>query len=109
MEHAERNALYNACRHGTPLQGSIAIITLFPCYDCARGLIQSGIKTIITMEIDERKVRWQENWDISKKMLEEAGINIVMLTTNEVTSHIPQRVSIPSEMINLEHINSISM
>lgn len=44
-EHAERNAIYNARQ---PLIGCTLYCTLFPCADCARGIIQTGIKTVIT-------------------------------------------------------------
>ena len=48
VEHAERNAIYNAARNGIPLEGCTAYVSnLLPCADCTRGMIQSGIKRII--------------------------------------------------------------
>ena len=88
VEHAERNALYNACRHGTPLAGSIAIVTMFPCSDCARGLIQAGITTIITTYDNTKKERWGCEWDISNSMFKEAGIDIIILTSEDISSEI---------------------
>src|SRR4051812_31931200 len=35
-EHAERNAIYNAARVGTPLEGTSIYLPWFPCVDCAR-------------------------------------------------------------------------
>src|SRR6266581_3511885 len=35
-EHAERNAIYNAVRSGTPLDGCRMYLPWFPCMDCAR-------------------------------------------------------------------------
>jgi dCMP deaminase len=42
--HAEPNAILNAT---VPLQGSRLYVTLFPCNECAKLIIQSGIKEII--------------------------------------------------------------
>src|SRR5690349_7537513 len=41
-EHAERNAIYNACLIGTPLKGCKMYLSWFPCMDCARAIAQSG-------------------------------------------------------------------
>lgn len=83
VEHAERNALYNACRHGTPLQGSIAVVTLFPCVDCCRGLIQSGIQTVVSVTPDESHERWGRDFTRSLDMLREANVNLILLTDEE--------------------------
>ena len=76
VEHAERNAIYNACRHGTPLKGSIAVVTMFPCCDCARALIQAGIRNLVTIKPDLNHPRWGEDFKISLEMFEEVGIDI---------------------------------
>jgi len=47
MEHSERNAIYNAARHGTQIIGSTFYITGFPCIPCLRGMCQSGAKKIV--------------------------------------------------------------
>lgn len=84
VEHAERNCLYNACRSGTCTYNSIAISTLYPCCDCCRALIQSGIKTVVTMEPDTSNPRWGNDFVISKEMFEEANINMILLTEEEI-------------------------
>ncbi|WP_246710353.1 deoxycytidylate deaminase [Martelella soudanensis] len=43
IEHAERNAIYNAARSGAALAGCTIYVNRFPCADCARAIIQSGI------------------------------------------------------------------
>ncbi len=43
--HAELNAILNS--GGQNLQGSHIYVTLFPCNECAKAIIQSGIKEII--------------------------------------------------------------
>ena len=49
-EHAERNAIYNAARNGIVTEScSIYIVASKPvgvCSDCARAIIQSGIKSV---------------------------------------------------------------
>ena len=44
--HAEQNAISDAARRGVSLNGAIAYITHFPCINCAKLLISSGIKAI---------------------------------------------------------------
>ena len=81
VEHAERNALYNACRHGTPIEGSIAVITMFPCSDCARALIQSGVRTVVAPPPQDTSTggRWAEDHAVSSEMLAEAGVEVVLM------------------------------
>ena len=88
VEHSERNAIYNASRHGTPLEGCIAIVTMFPCSDCTRALIQSGVKTIISYYDQSKKERWGEEWKISNDMLKEANIDIMILNDNDINKDI---------------------
>lgn len=91
LEHAERNAIYNAAQSGTPLRDSICVASLCPCSDCARGLIQSGCKMVITRDIDEIvkeqsdiAERWKPEWDVSVDMMREAGIVIMFLLKDEI-------------------------
>lgn len=74
-EHAERNAFYQASRYGISLEGCSLYSTLFPCADCARGIIQVGIKEVIS-PTPVHNERWNENWDVTGKMFEEAGIMV---------------------------------
>lgn len=88
-EHAERNAIFNAARTGTSLLGSICIITLFPCCDCARGIIQSGARMIVTLDpfktSDAESIqRWGPRWETSVEMLNEAGVKIEYLENAQV-------------------------
>jgi dCMP deaminase len=47
MEHAERNAIYNAARCGTTMEGCTIYIELMPCMDCARAIVQAGIREVV--------------------------------------------------------------
>ena len=75
-EHAERNAIYNAARNGIPLEGCTAYVTLLPCADCTRGLIQSGVKRIFVCILSDATRKWQESFEYSHVMALEAGVEI---------------------------------
>lgn len=87
FEHAERNAIYNAARIGVSLLNSRAYITsLCPCPDCARAIIQAGIKTIVLQNSafniveNPRAAAWLSDWEtITKPMLHEAGIDVSII------------------------------
>ena len=83
FEHAERNALYNACLTGVQVKGCTMYATHAPCVDCARAIIQAGIKTVITNKvvIDEKtpKNTWRDKLSYSAQMFEEAGVEYIEL------------------------------
>lgn len=81
FEHAERNAIYNAARCGTPLDGCTAYIGLCPCIECTRALIQVGIKEIVVDRIaDElratKDTKWTESHQRSLLLLNEVGVKL---------------------------------
>ena len=78
-EHAERNALYNAARLGVSTKGCKIYTTLFPCADCARGIIQSGITRVITYRPDLEHHKYGESFRHSLIMFKEVGIKILYL------------------------------
>ena len=45
--HAEVNSVAQAAKHGTCIDGATAYVTLSPCYDCFKMLVNSGIKNIV--------------------------------------------------------------
>lgn len=67
--HAELNAILNN-RQGS-LEGCRLYVSLFPCNECAKAIIQSGIKEVIYIE---DKYSDQTNVKASKRMLHSAGI-----------------------------------
>lgn len=83
FEHAERNAVYNACLIGASLKGCVIYVTAMPCPDCARAIIQSGIKMVVTrkVEIDENSPTgtWRDKLVYSEQMFREAGIECITL------------------------------
>lgn len=75
-EHAERNAIYAAARVGTPLKGCKAYLPWFPCMDCARALIQSGIVELIGVQPDLNDPRWGEDFKRVGTLMAEAGVAV---------------------------------
>lgn len=75
-EHAERNAIYSAAKAGISTEGTTMYLQWFPCSDCARAIIQSGIKAIVCTEPDLTDKNWGEHFRVSKEILEEVGIKI---------------------------------
>ena len=67
--HSELNAILNY--RGGSLEGAKLYVSLFPCNECAKAIIQSGIKTII---YDCDKYSGTDAVIASKKMLDAAGV-----------------------------------
>jgi len=83
-EHAERNAIYNAVRIGIPLTDCTIYVSMLPCTDCSRAIIQSGITEIICSSMDKPE-RWYDDINVSLTMLREAKVIIRKpQTTREV-------------------------
>lgn len=67
--HSELNAILNYT--GSTLKQSRIYVTLFPCNECAKAIIQSGIKEVIYM-CD--KYKDTDSVKVSKKMFDMAGV-----------------------------------
>jgi dCMP deaminase len=80
-EHAERNAIYNSARIGVSIKNCTLYTNIFPCTDCARGIIQSGItKVVVNINTHNERIKtWSEDWkkdiELSMQMLAEAGVD----------------------------------
>jgi dCMP deaminase len=80
FEHAERNAIYNAARVGIPLRGSSIYLTSgLPCMDCARGIVNSGIKIVYCKQIctTKNKDKWDESQRKSLELLRECDVDVI--------------------------------
>jgi dCMP deaminase len=78
IEHAERNAIYNAARCGTPTEGCTLYCQIMPCMDCARAVVQTGIRNVIVSftkhEAYKDTPRWKEEFERVAVLFEEAEI-----------------------------------
>jgi dCMP deaminase len=68
--HAEANAILNSTQH---LDNATLYVSLFPCNECAKLIIQSGIKHLVYMD---DKYKDTDSFIASRKMLESAGITL---------------------------------
>lgn len=66
--HAEANAILNST---TDLSGATIYVSLFPCHECSKLIIQSGIKEIVYLS---DKYNGTESDQAAKKMLEAGGV-----------------------------------
>jgi dCMP deaminase len=75
-EHAERNAIYTAARAGISVAGCRMYLPWFPCVDCARAIVQSGIVELIATSPDLDDPKWGGDFTLSIAMLKEAGVDV---------------------------------
>lgn len=78
-EHAERNAILKAAKEGVKIDGCRMYVTYFPCADCARAIIQSGIVKVYTPKPDLNHHKWGESWKQSILMFTECNVEIIWL------------------------------
>lgn len=71
--HAELNAILNST---TNLSGCSIYVSLFPCNECAKAIIQSGISRIV---YESDKYADTDGTKASKRMLKAAGVELVQL------------------------------
>lgn len=78
VEHAERNAINN--RGSNSLQGTRLYVTLHPCSDCAKGIIQNGIKEVIYLS---DKYADSPDTLAAKRMFADCGVKTRQLILDE--------------------------
>jgi len=71
VAHAERNALDNA---PMMVDNCTLYVTLLPCNECAKSIIQKGITTVVTYRPTREDVF---NWNITLSMFNEAGVEVI--------------------------------
>lgn len=78
FEHAERNAIYNAARIGVSTKGTTMYLSCgLPCADCARGIINAGVRRIFCERVDVTKGElWKESQERSWDMFLETGVDV---------------------------------
>lgn len=72
--HAEQNAIVQAARHGTNIDGATLYCTTMPCIICTKMIINAGIRAIVYGEgyADE----------LAREMITESGISTLLFTDN---------------------------
>jgi dCMP deaminase len=75
FEHAERNAIYSVAAKGDSTKDTTIYVTHYPCADCARGIIQSGIKRVVYgKEPDFSHMTWGKSWSVAAELFQECNI-----------------------------------
>jgi len=75
--HAEMNAIYNAGLNGISLDGATLYVYGCPiCNECAKGIIQVGIKKVVSLRPKDLKSldRWTQSIKDAKAMFTEAEV-----------------------------------
>lgn len=80
--HAEQNAILNSMGS---LKGCRLYVSLFPCHECAKYIIQSGIREIVFMS---DKYAATESTCASKRMLDAAGVKYRQMKPIDVTVQV---------------------
>jgi dCMP deaminase len=81
-EHAERNAIYLA---KSSVDEAILFSTHVPCADCARAIIQSGIKNVYYCN-ELENFKWNQSVTIAKMMFSEADVALKYVNITESSS-----------------------
>lgn len=77
--HAELNAILNSTQN---LKGCSIYVSLFPCHECVKAIIQSGITEII---YEDDKYNGTASDKAAKRMLEAAGVKTTKIPSIELT------------------------
>jgi dCMP deaminase len=80
MVHAELNAILNAARVGTKLKDSTIYITSgIPCVDCAKSIVNAGIKTVYCKKecTTKNKEKWEESQKRSLQLFLECRVELI--------------------------------
>lgn len=78
--HAEMNCIYNATYNGVSLDGADMYVWGLPmCSDCAKGVIQVGVKRVFWGTDETIPDTWLDSLDTTIDMMNEAGVKLICL------------------------------
>jgi dCMP deaminase len=73
--HAEANAILSA---GKEARGATLFCTLQPCAECAKLIIQAGIRKVVCAAPTEEQLgRWGDSFNYAEMMFAEAGVEVI--------------------------------
>jgi len=79
IEHAERNAICNAARAGTATENCTIFVEIMPCMDCARAIVQAGIREVVVSTVRMSQYSSQyydEHFGMVEILFAEAGVKV---------------------------------
>lgn len=75
--HAEVNAVLNASRHGMSTLGTTLYVVGLPvCPDCAKVVVQAGVRRIVMAYPDRPESEWMKAHSHSSKLFSEVGVEV---------------------------------
>lgn len=77
--HSEMNAIINYRGSRKDIEGATIYVTLFPCNECSKIIVQSGIKNIVYLSDN---FRHKESLEASKLILDKCGVKYRKLNSN---------------------------
>jgi len=73
--HAEMNCIYSAAHNGVSLHGATMYVSGLPvCSDCAKALIQVGVKRVVMRHAKSIGDKWAESFKLTSEMFHEADV-----------------------------------
>ena len=83
--HAEMNCIYNASLTGISLKGSSIFVYGLPiCHECAKGVIQAGIRSVYCAYDPQLREKWSESWGHSLSMFTQVDMLVETFSSDEV-------------------------
>lgn len=75
-EHAERNAIYNGAMIGVSCKGCTIYVTNDCCVDCARGIVQSGIREVVIHAEAPPMLGWEDSQRVAHEIFARSGVTV---------------------------------
>lgn len=76
IEHAERAAIFKAFLSGKSMRGASIYCTRFPCHDCARAIIWSGLGRVVLASGFDGEGQWLASQRAARELLRDARVKI---------------------------------
>jgi dCMP deaminase len=82
--HAEKNAILNAAKNGTKVEGSTLYVTFPPCSQCASAVIQAGVAKVVCPDPAKAPERWRSNFIAANNLFYEAGVQVLYYSDSDL-------------------------
>jgi dCMP deaminase len=82
--HAEANAILNAAKNGTKVEGSTLYVTFPPCSQCASAVIQAGVAQVVCPDPASAPERWRSNFVAANNLFYEAGVKVLYYSDSDL-------------------------
>ena len=114
--HAEANAILNAAKNGTKVEGSTLYVTFPPCSQCASAVIQAGVAKVVCPDPALAPERWRNNFIAANNLFYEAGVvvlyysdaDLCLIETAPCAEHIGSKANSSGPQENLEKTKTLT-